>query len=343
MIFTIFVVYIHSTQSEIRLSGSIESVNNPLWFSYLTFSISTILSRCAVPGFFLISSILLYRKEFGWFNNIKKKFKTILIPYIIINSVWIGIFALFQTLPFTSFLFNDPNNVVMNFSYFRWFQAYGIGSLYPFLGPLWFLRNLFIFNLLSTIIKKIIDTAPKTVAILLVLMWLFVPNGLFYYINPSDLCMWCLGYYIVKYNYNLDLLDNKKSIVTIVYIIIFVLCILNKYSENALINLLLERTSIFISIVFWYNVFSCNISNRANQFLLKYATYSFGIYIFHEMAIVFVKKIIAKLFGSAFIVQLLQYLFMPVGIIILCMIICYVFRILLPKTFSIITGERVKV
>lgn len=340
MILAIFVVYIHSVQQEVRISGTNLILELPIWFEYLTFSISTIISRCAVPGFFFISSILLYRKNFDWFTNFKKKFKSLLIPYIFINTLWILVFAIFQTIPQISFLFNDPENLILNFTFLRWLKAYGIGSLYPFLGPLWFLRNLFLLNVLSLFIKNVIDRFPKPFLIIIVFLWLFIPNGYFYYIDTSDICMWCFGYYVVKYNLDLDYFDNKKLLISLLTILMFSICLTIKAISFDSFDLQIERLSILVNLIFCYSVITYNLNSSINKLLLKYSEYSFGIYILHEMAIVFTKKVIAKVLGVNIIIQVLQYLLMPIFIIILSIIICMILKKYFSFLYSLLTGYR---
>lgn len=84
--FTIMVIYIHSYSEAIKFTTGSVSINMPLEYEMIQYILSQAISRCAVPAFFLILSILLYRKQFLWKNNIKKKIKTLLVPYIILNG-----------------------------------------------------------------------------------------------------------------------------------------------------------------------------------------------------------------------------------------------------------------
>lgn len=161
LLFALFVVYIHCNPTKAKLSEEILFVEMPKWFSILQYAISEIIPRCSVFGFFLMASLLLYRKEFSWSENIKKKSKSLLIPYLIMNTLWIVLFAVFQKIPQTMSFFANQNNLVANFDLFRWLQAYGIGEFYPFLYPLWFIRNLFILNLLAPPNKKALRSTSE--------------------------------------------------------------------------------------------------------------------------------------------------------------------------------------
>ena len=66
MLFALFVVLIHSDTGDINFSNEIISADVPVWLEYYKYFLSEAISRCAVPGFYCIASLLLYRKEFTW-------------------------------------------------------------------------------------------------------------------------------------------------------------------------------------------------------------------------------------------------------------------------------------
>ena len=77
-IFTIMIVFIHANYSTILYGDNVIEKNN-VGFSTIVRLFSVVIPLCAVPGFFLISSVLLYRKEFGFLENIRKKVKRLLL------------------------------------------------------------------------------------------------------------------------------------------------------------------------------------------------------------------------------------------------------------------------
>lgn len=79
----IAVLFIHSYSSEF------EGIANASVIVSITDYISNVFCDCAVPAFILISSVLLYRKDFLWKDNMKKKVRNLLIPYLIFNALWI--------------------------------------------------------------------------------------------------------------------------------------------------------------------------------------------------------------------------------------------------------------
>ena len=128
---TIMVVFIHSYSADIRFSTGTVSVQMPCWLDVSEYIISQSISRCAVPAFFLISSILLYRRPFSWKDNLKKKIKTLLAPYMLVNTIWIMIYFTCQHIPKLSIYFANQDHMVADWGLTGWMQAYGILGEYP--------------------------------------------------------------------------------------------------------------------------------------------------------------------------------------------------------------------
>ena len=73
MLFAFFVVFSHCNLSNIHFDDSnIETVAIET-FEFVRYLFSGLLPEAAVPGFFLMSSIFLYKKDFDWAENVKKK------------------------------------------------------------------------------------------------------------------------------------------------------------------------------------------------------------------------------------------------------------------------------
>ena len=325
LLMAVFVVYIHSNLPNVIFSTGTVTLAAPRWFELLKYSVSELISRCAVPCFYLIASVLLYRKDFTWKDNTAKKCKSLLAPYFILNTVWIAAYAVFQAIPQTAVFFGDPNNIVANFTLPRWFQAYGIGAMYPFSGVLWFVRNLFILNLLAPVIKFIIDKFPKICLAVIAALYFLLPATNCIYLQITDLAMWCFGYFIVKWRIDINRFDDNKW-VPIIYIGTIAICLMLKDFNIAVLSTALERFRLAVSIVFWYSRFTKNLNGTIQRLFQKYSKYSFGIYIFHYTPIVFAMKIIAKIFGSHIYIQILEYIFLPLIMIVFSNVLCIVLQ-----------------
>ena len=89
----VFVVYIHSSGKPIDFYAI--DFSNPMpidYYNLLRISISHVLTHIAVPMFFFISGFLFFNKLQKWnrtvyFDKLKKRIKTLLIPFVIWNTI----------------------------------------------------------------------------------------------------------------------------------------------------------------------------------------------------------------------------------------------------------------
>lgn len=74
LIFSVMVVFIHSYTEKVNFAGVVMEVQESAGMEWFKFTVSNILSRCAVPGFFLISAVLFVIQK-GFFVEEKYKKK----------------------------------------------------------------------------------------------------------------------------------------------------------------------------------------------------------------------------------------------------------------------------
>lgn len=202
--FCLLVVLIHSARFEgFHFAEGIIQTSMPFWLENIEIIFSKIITRCAVPGFFFVSGMLLFRKEFSWAENIRKKFRTLVVPYLFLNTFWIAVFFVAQCIPLTRPFFYQPINIVKNWRPYDWLNAFlGIcrqeNKPDPFLEVTWFLRDLFVLNLIAPALKRTIDRFPKLVLAFLGAMLIFGIETHLFFLRTDALVFFCFGYYFVK-------------------------------------------------------------------------------------------------------------------------------------------------
>lgn len=333
-ILAIMIVFIHSYQS-----ANIPNISEMNYVDTIQFVISQIVCRCAVPGFFFLSSFLLYRKPFHYKKNIEKKLKSLAIPYFIMNTVWILFFLIANFIPYISDLLSNPANNVLAWEFSDYIDAYtGSNDGYPMLTPMWFIRDLFILNILATPIGKIIEKFPIASAIIATSMWLFFPvTGLFFLQNQS-IVFWILGCVICKSKFNLSTFDKIPTwLISLLYIGFI---ISDLFTTPYKFNSIIHNLGIVVGMLFWYICATKTKNNKTKKILLTVSAYNFGIFIFHENALTLLKKVCAILLPSSPIVQVAQYLILPLIIISGCIILCMFLKRFTPKIYNILTGSR---
>lgn len=337
LLLSVLVVYVHSYATEIKLTSGNVNFITPVWLENLKFVFSYCVAASAVPGFFLLASILLYRKDFGYVKNIRKKIKTLLIPYVLLNTFWIFAFWFGQMLPKFGVYFANPENIVANWGIYGWLKAYGLvdpGKL-PMLYPLWFVRNLFVLNIVAIVIKKAIDCAPK-IGLLVVAVMLLVPTGLDGYTTGS-LIFWILGYYIVKYNVRDSCLNGRKATVLLMYLFCLV-C--DFFAKGSIVGYGVHKLTCGVGILAFYVLGELLLKGRYADILKYLSTFSITIYFFHEMSLGILRKICGRIFVHTTFVQFMEYIFIPIVIIAWCIVLSLVLRRFCPKAYGIITGNR---
>lgn len=329
----IFVVYIHSYAIEINFADGTSNLMLPWWLLSLENFISQVITRCAVPMFFLISSILLFKTERSYKKTIIGKARTLLIPYLIWNSFWIFVVILLQSLSFTAPFFSGSKTPIMQSSVSEWLALYGVGlSLpYPQAYQLWFMRDLMVVTLFFPIIGKVAGKFPKSLLIFSVTL-LFLPID---FPLKQALLWFCVGACIVNLRIHITIFDG---IAMWKFSLLYVSCaFFTLIANHAIINTLF----ILVGIVYWIRVSKYIFDfEKIRSFFIKLSEWTFIIYAAHELTLTSLKKVWIKLLPTQPIWLLIEYLVLPIVVIAGCSIVGAVFKKVAPKLYSISTGAR---
>jgi fucose 4-O-acetylase-like acetyltransferase len=333
------VVFIHNYVTEVNFTDKTEIYEIPFYVEKIRYLISQIIARVAVPLFFLISGFLLYIIETKYATTLKKKCRTILLPYILWNILSIIFFFAAQSFSFTKPYF--VNNIIRNFGVIDWIDVF-IGKFtalrkyqYPLVYQFWFLRDLFILYLLYIVIKKIVDKFPFSAFVILCLLWL---NNINIIISNEALLFFTLGYYVVKYSLDYKKLDAIKLVdIIVVYITtITIELFFSKYVPTVHKINIIVGSIIFIKLT---NYFIQNI--KVNKMLIWLEKYAFFVYAIHEPCLTIMKKLSVKIIPMKGCWILLQYFGIAFFGIIIFLIAGIIIKKLFPKTYSILTGGRI--
>jgi fucose 4-O-acetylase-like acetyltransferase len=334
------VVFIHNTVIDegVNFSDGTQTFDVPLYVAKIR-ELTGTFTGIAVPLFFLLSGFLVYAKEPKFLENVHKKCRTILLPYIL----WAILVILFL---FTaqSFSFTKPyfaTTIIRNFRIIDWIDAFvgkftaARGYRSPLVYQFWFLRDLFVLNLLFAIIKKIVDYCPGGTLILFFTLWI---GGINVHIVSSDaLFFFTLGYYIVKYNIHYNHLDNIKIYdMGIMYMTTIILSLF--FRERIAI---ISAINIIVGIMFFINLSRSFVKRSELYKLLTWLEqYAFWIYATHGIAIAVMIKLSVKIMPMNGGWLLVHYFIVTLLCIFILLGIGIIFRKIFPKVFSILTGGR---
>lgn len=128
-------------------------------YDFLDHIVRLCLAEIAVPLFFVISGFLFfYQCDFNketYYNKLRKRIHTLLIPYLIWNTLYLFFVMIVQQIQPSSTSLG--RKLVVDYSFIDILDSYwhfdGVIRGYdPICGPLWFIRDLMIVNLFSPIV-----------------------------------------------------------------------------------------------------------------------------------------------------------------------------------------------
>jgi fucose 4-O-acetylase-like acetyltransferase len=335
----VFVVIIHNGISEDAFAGRNIAVEIPLYVKKVQEFID-IITRVAVPMFFFISAFLLYAKENAFTPVLKKRSRTILVPYLLWTALFVLLYFTMQTLPFTrDFFMTDPEHLIRNYGPLDWIDVfwgkitYRNESGHPFVFQFWFLRDLFLLDLLFIPLKRLIDRFPFGAFVLFFILWIGKVN--IYLVSPEALFFFALGCYIVKYRLSEKAIDAiKLPDITCVYLI----TLLTELFGNIPI---IHNINILLGCAFFIRLSGLAVRNaKLYRVLTWLEQYEFIVYAVHAIIISQLLKIIIKLLPVHGGFLLAEYLGVVTVSIALCVVFGAVFKRLFPKPFAVLTGGR---
>lgn len=153
----VLVVYLHSRPEVIGAGADLESM--PILLN-LTSLISGNITRIAVPAFFFISGYLFFLNMERWewcryFDKLKRRFHTLVVPFIVWNLLILGIYFCIQT--FVPSLIHNEHELIRNYELTDYLGAFGFNFLEkPICYQLWFIRDLIVLVLLTPVLYVII-------------------------------------------------------------------------------------------------------------------------------------------------------------------------------------------
>ena len=339
---TVMVVFIHSYTEEVHFTGGDVVLQVPAWLNWMKYCVSQVISRCAVPGFFFRSGLFLYRRPFTWKDNMRKKVKTLLVPYLILNTFWIAFYYAARHIQAVSVYFSQQENIVASWTWREWLGAYtGIGrgeGSYPFLYPLWFMRDLMTLNLLATAIKYAVDRLPKTVFVLMAAAMALNVDFHIFCLHRDALVFFCLGYCFIRCDLHFSDVDRlDPRLLSGAYLVSVVLdCVLRDRPGQHLVHV----CSIVLGFAFFAR-FTTRVKGVTwRKCLLFLAKYSLPVYLFHELNLTILKKLVTRFLPTDALFQALAYFGIPAVIITLCIVFSMLLERFLPRLYGVLTGGR---
>lgn len=339
----LFVLYIHSGFHADEIQGMV--VNGRVQEF-----VSGMMGRCAVPLFYVISGYLFFLKVPDGMKSIygkmKKRVRTLLVPYLIGCLFFVGFLALVECMPFTSRFMNTGimplfQKSIGNVLCSIFFDA-GNGS--PCAFQLWFLRNLIL----------IVATSPVWYVCLKRLGWTFVAvvfvlNFVDMSYNPFYSLFWfVLGGQLVKYGRVFGGGNSEKSLAKRIGALCLIVFICLSFCQLFLPTIakweMLRIPIIMIGIigVWWlYDaVAGGDFSLTNHRWVGTACRFTFFIYLFHEPTLNIVRKLIVVVLGKNEVGYMVSYLLSPWIFAVCAVLIGMVLRRYCGRVYEVCVGGR---
>ena len=310
--------------------------------------------RVARPCFFMISGFLFYSKIEKWgkqvyIDKIKRRIKTLLIPYLLWNLIAVIIAAFFLFIRNDSSLvtfWNDLwNNGILKVFWNYRSNSYGVTQFgfhlqfyYPYNAPLWFIRDLIMMVFLSPAIYYFLKYTKIIGIIILGIffsteIWIYTPG-----FSINAFFFFGLGAYFSIHGKNMIIELRKRTILWL--LLATVSLILSIYNQSVFFQLYIIFGSITIINIASY-VLECGRLSTVNKYILSLSKTSFFIFATHIIFLYYSSKLINIIIRSDSVFFLMvKYLTAPIFYVGICVGLYYVVNKIAPKVLKVLTGSR---
>ncbi len=346
----VLLVFVHGYNLHDRYMQPWTLVDEPLNFTTFTeYFLANGIFRFRIPMLFAISGYLFaMHDETPHWQRIRKRARTLLLPYFIWSMIGLLIAVLLANWTVTrDVVYNShlqPSDKKFgDYSIAEWVSA----ILWPTSFQLWFLRCLFMYNMLYPWLLKGVSKAPKIIFAIFGFLWLSTFGVIL--LEGEGLLFFSLGIWLCKSHKDVEFKPKWLNLPIAVLLFVVIagfktwLAFDVKYinaSRFFMFSFLHKVTILLGLLVVW---FGCNeLVNylMGKHWFVKLSSFSFIIYALHVPLITY---LIDPFFGIIEIIpyyRIITFFVLPILVILFCMLTGWVLRKTMPKVYSVLTGGR---
>ncbi len=320
--------------------------------TFIEYLFSNGLLRFRIPLLFIISGYIFAlqdHKPYG--ERIKKRARTLIAPYFIWSAFGILVTILFEQFAVTSQAVQQAHLDQLGnptpYSQMHWSQLLDRWAIHPIAFQLWFIRSLFVYNLLYPVFRWIVTKYPAVWFAIAFLLWLTIFNILFF--EGQGLFFFTLGIWLQKKNFRID--RKPKWFSYYLSWLFFVgLCIIKtfmafEFEEYSLTTVhiisILHVVSVIAGVIaVWYSCDPIVKWCMNKNWFLWIAAFSFVIYGLHIPLLAYVTRLFYMYINDWPNYRLITYIFAPVLVLAVCIGFGALLRATLPKVYRLATGGR---
>lgn len=331
LIFLIILLHCYSVQ---RFDGDHETYYKVLY------PFSLWLGETGVPGFFFISGFLFFLSKKNYFQKLRTRVHSLLIPYLLWNLILLTIYLIVWAFGYPQDICGRSITDYTFIDYLRLFWDRGLyanGNFAPLLCPLWYIRNLIIMSILSPILYYVVRYTRGTFILVITLWWMISYHNAFI---PQTILFFSLGSYFSIFDTNpLQIVIKRKNLFLFLFTVFAVCDIFGHTAYDTPINLQLHRFSLIFNIPALLILADWCIRHGRNSSLLPNA--AFIVFCVHYPIVIALRKIcIAKFIDAADSIHILLYFICVIIATLLSIGIYLLMDKYLPNIKKILSGNR---
>ena len=346
-------LFVHGYNLKVAYLAPFSLVDEKLTFTTFTeYLFANGLLRFRIPMLFLISGYIFSiqdKRPFG--QRVKRRFVTLIIPYLIWSAIGLAITYLWQQFPVTAQAVQ--NAALDQLGDNRPYEEMGWGGvlkrwvLAPVSFQLWFIRSLFIYNLLYPVFRWGVTKYPIITFSILGLLWLsFFQVPLF---EGQGMFFFAAGIWLQKASFPIDRKPEWYSHF-LSWLVFVGICVIKTFIAFEFDNLtptvrwalmlLYACATVAGVLAVWFSLDDVVRWFMTKRWFLWATNFSFFIYGLHIPLLAFVTNLSFIYLHSFQWYRLLTYIAAPTLILSFCIATGALVRKLAPSAYKIATGGR---
>ena len=350
-------VFVHGYNLDVRYLQPWTIPGETLTFTTFTeYFLANGIFRFRIPMLFIISGYLYALHDYRPYKQrTYKRFRTLLLPYLIWSAAGFLITYLLEIYPYTRTIISSSNIVQIDDSRmllhdYHWYEMLFRWILLPVPYQLWFIRVLLIYNIAYPAIRWcILHRIGKWIFFgIALLLWLHTDG--FVLFEGEGLLFFSLGVWMQKTKFNIDIPNRWLNPLWsgMVFLGLCSIKTLLAFRGEALLGesiypiLAIMHKLVILSglITAWYGCNGIADWCMKQKWFVWLSAFSFMIYAMHAPLVAYATDVV---FASANYLphyRLLTFLFLPFTFIALIVGVSALLRAILPKTYGVLTGGR---
>jgi fucose 4-O-acetylase-like acetyltransferase len=348
----LLLVFVHGYNLNDRYLQPFTPVNEPMTLTAWTeYFLANGLFRFRIPMLFAISGYL-----FAWYDDkphkerIKKRVKTLLVPYFLWSVIGLATAVVLTNWSWTETAVYSARLQPTN----KFFEQYGMADwLYALLWPtafqLWFIRCLFVYNLLYPWLKAGLAKRPWVLFLFFSLLWLSSLG--FVIIEGEGLLFFTLGIWLAKNKIDVQAKPKWLSLPLFLFVFLGLCSVKTLLAFKGLqwlgggvyfpVMLVLQKAVVFSGLlVAWFGMNRLVRFSMQQGWFVHLTAYSFIIYALHVPLVTYLIDPTFQLLQHSPYYRSITFILLPLTIIVFCVGCGFLMRQFIPKTYAILTGNR---